>query len=291
LYFESGYGDVLGYCDDDYLVRGANVVTREEAYCQDIVCNLKTPELGERDLLHDEQTLFGWIHAVQGRSIARFLCAKRMTGIAWEDMSENGRHVFWRNNEIAGEAAVYQGFAFLGRLPQECEVAVLGRGNCARGATAALDRLGSRVTVYDRRSIGRFREELGNYTVIVNAVLWDVFSKERLVYRDDLKRMASGSMIIDISCDEGLEIETSRATTIAEPVYTIDGVLHYAVDNAASLFWKSASTQISGALSQYIDALVMEEQSPVVARATIIDKGKILDERIVQYQGLRPDGC
>jgi N5-(carboxyethyl)ornithine synthase len=284
LYFESGYGEILGYSDDEYIKMGANVVDWETLYQQDIICNPKAPEPEERMLFKEGQTLFGWIHAVQGRAITDFLIEKKMTAIAWEEMFENGRHVFWRNNELAGEAAVLHAFMYFGRPAYECDVAVLGRGNCARGAIRVLEKLGAKIMVYDKKTITHFRNELDKYDVIVNAVLWDVFRSDRLIYREELQRMKRGAMIIDISCDEGLEIETSRPTTIENPIYIVDGIIHYVVDHTASLFWKSASEAISREVKKYIDDLVEDKLNPVLEAAKIIERGKILDEKIVRFQ-------
>ncbi|MRB78888.1 N(5)-(carboxyethyl)ornithine synthase, partial [Bacillus thuringiensis] len=88
---------------------------------------------------------------------------------AWEDMFESGRHVFWRNNEIAGEAAVLHAYNLYGKLPYETKVAILGRGNIGRGAYKTLVALGADVVMYDRRTEVLFQEELGKYDVLVNA--------------------------------------------------------------------------------------------------------------------------
>jgi N5-(carboxyethyl)ornithine synthase len=254
-------------------------------YEQDIICNPKAPESEERKFFKEGQTLFGWVHAVQGREITNFLLEKKIIAIAWEEMFENGRHVFWRNNELAGEAGVLHAFLYYGRAPYECSVAVLGRGNTARGAIRVLEKMGCNVVVYDRKTTSFLRKELGVYDVIVNCVLWDVFRKDRLIYRKDFKNMKSGAMIIDISCNEGLEIETTHATTVERPIYHIDGVLHYAVDHTSTLLWKTASESISREIKKYVDDLVAENKNEVFDRATIIKNGKILDERISRFQG------
>ncbi len=291
LYFETGYGEVLGYTDDDYSAVGAHVVEREKVFEQDIICNPKSPEPHEYGLLKTGQTLFGWIHAVQGKEITDFLTENRMTAIAWEDMFEGGRHVFWRNNELAGEAAILHSFTLFGKCPAICKVAVLGRGNTARGATRILERLGCDVTVYDRVTTPLLRRELGLYDVVVNAVLWDVFRTDRILYLDDLAHMKSGSMIVDVSCNHGLELESTHPTTIEEPTYTANGVLHYAVDHTPSLVWKSATDSISTELRKYVDDLVEERHNPVLDGATIIRDGVILDSRITRFQQRHVEGC
>lgn len=284
LHFEKGYGEILGYLDEDYLKKGVNIVEREIAYGQDIICSLKTPEYGEKELFNEGQTLFGWIHAVQGKEITDFLIEKRMTAIAWEEMFENERHVFWRNNELSGEAGVHHALLYYGRVPYESRVAVLGRGNVARGAIRVLEKLGAKITVYDRKTVPLLRREIGNYDIIVNAVLWDVFRKDRLIYREDLRRMKKGSMIIDISCNNAMEIETSHATTIEKPVYTVDGIIHYVVDHVSTIFWKTATESISKEVKKYIDDLTEERENRVLKNSIIIKDGQILDERIINFQ-------
>ena len=109
------------------------------------------------------------------------------------------RHTFWRNNEIAGEAAVMHAYLLHGIFPYNTKVAVLGRGNSARGAVKTLNYMGADITVYDRRTEELFREELPKYDVVVNAILWDTSRKDHIIYKEDLKRMKRGAMIIDIS--------------------------------------------------------------------------------------------
>jgi N5-(carboxyethyl)ornithine synthase len=284
LFFESGYGEVLDIPDEEYRAAGGNVVSREESRACDIVCNPKTPEPEERPLYGRGQTLFGWIHAVQGREIVDFLLEHAMTAIAWEDMYENGRHLFWENNESAGEAAVLHAFTTWGREPGPYRAAVLGRGNCARGAFRTLSQLGMRVTVYDPETIGWLRPEIGRYDIIVNAVLWDVFRTDHLIYRKDLARMKPGALIIDISCDPHMGVETSQPTTIADPVYTVDGIMHYAVDHTPSLFFKTVSASLGAVVSRFIDDLVEGKKNSVLERATVIMSGRIIDERISRFQ-------
>lgn len=282
LVFEKGYGSVLGYSDDDYTRFGASVADRDTVCGCPIICNPKP--MVQDEYFRPGKTLFGWIHAVQGRAITDALVTHKMTAIAWEEMFENDRHCFWRNNEISGEAAVVHAFLSWGRLPYESRVAVVGRGNVARGAIRTLERFGCNVSVYDRKTSPLLRKEIDSYDVIVNAVLWDVFRKDHIVYEDDLEKMKPGSMIIDISCDPDMGIEGSHPTTIADPVYWHKGILHYAVDHTPTLFFKSASEAISKEVARFLDGLVNGNLDPVLENATIIRNGTILDERIIRFQ-------
>ena len=288
LYFEQGYGEQLGISDWEYEAVGAHICCREEAYSHPIVCNPKAPEPGDQDFYKGGQTFFGWIHAVQGRSIVDFFLSRNICGIAWEEMYENDRYIFWRNREISGEAAIIHALPFLDKLPDELKVAIIGRGNCARGAFKILSRLGAHVRFYDRVTVKHLREEIGEYDVVVNAVMWDVFRTDHLIYREDLTKMNRGSMIIDISCDEAMGIETSHPTTIENPIYVLDGVIHYAVDHTPAIFAKSATEALSTALYPFIDCLVEERPNPVLEKAVSIRNGVILDPRIIRFQNREP---
>jgi len=284
LYFEKGYGEILGYSDEDYHKMGVNIVNRERIFKQDIICNIHAPEPIEQTLFYKGKIFFGFIDAVQGRKITDFFLDMKMTAISWGKMVDNGRPVLWRNNEIAGEAGVFHAFSYYGRLPYECSVAVIGKGNAGSAAIKLLEKMGADVTIYDRETVLSLRNELGKYDIIVNTVLWDVFRKDRLIYRRDLKEMKKGAMIIDISSNKKLEIETSHPTTIDNPVYSVDGILHYVVDHTPTIFWKTATESISKEIIKYIDDLVEENENKVLKNATIIQDGKILDEKIIKFQ-------
>lgn len=283
LFFEKGYGEVLGIGDDEYAQFGCHIVSHEETLRQDIVCD---PKVGDADYLPDlrNQTIFGWVHATQNRDITDKLIDRGLTAYAWEKMFHKGRHVFWRNNELAGEAAVMHAFQCYGRMPYETKVAVIGRGNTARGAIKVLNMLGADVRQYDRHTEELLRDEIGQYDVIVNCILWHVMRKDHIIYRDELKRMKRNSMIIDVSCDRNGGIETSIPTTIADPTYTVDGVLHYVVDHTPALFHKTFTWNNSEVIWKYIDELQSGECGTVLSQALIIEQGEIVDSEIRKYQ-------
>jgi N5-(carboxyethyl)ornithine synthase len=284
LVFESNYGAPFGIPDSAYRTIGCRVAPRDEVYACAIICNPKAPEPAERPLFRGGQTLFGWVHAVQGRAMVDFLVERKMTAIAWEDMYERKRHTFWRNNEIAGEAAVLHAINFLGWLPSGLRAALIGLGNCGRGAFRILSQLGCRVDLFTRATSPLLREQIHEFDIIVNAVMWDVFDASRLIGVEDLRRMRRGSMIIDISCDERMEIESSHPTPIYDPVYELEGILHYAVDHTPAIYWRSATEAIGRAVAPFLDRLVTGSAGACLRRATIIRDGVILDPRILRFQ-------
>ena len=284
LYIESGYGSVLGYSDADYEARGCHITDFAGIMACDIICD---PKIGDEPFLSDlraGQTVFGWVHAVQHRDITDAIALNGATAYCWEDMFEDGRHTFWRNNEIAGEAAVVHAFQCWGKMAYDCKVALIGRGNVARGALKILDKMGAAVTVYDRRTEKKFQKELGDYDVLVNCILWDTSRTDHIVYKEDLKRMRPGSLIIDVSCDPNGGIETCKGTTIEDPVYVIDGITHYAVDHTPALFYKTVSESLSAETVKYLDQLIEDKPGEVLKECCIIKDGVILDRRIIAFQ-------
>lgn len=286
IFVEKGYGDVLGLSDDDYVNAGVHVATREEVLKKDIICD---PKIGDAEYLEvlNGQTIFGWIHAVQNRDITDKIIASKLSGFAWEDMYEDGRHSFWRNNEIAGEAAVFHAYMCHGIFPYNTKAAVLGRGNIARGAIKTLNYMGAEVVQYGRKQEVLFRKELDCYDVIINGILWDTTRKDHIIYREDLNRMKHNALIIDVSCDRNGGIETSIPTTIEDPIYVVDGVSHYVVDHTPTLFWKTTTESLSAEFVKYIDILIenRHNDSPVLTHCHNFDKGVILDNRIIEFQG------
>lgn len=145
--------------------------------------------------------------------------------------------------------------------------------------------MGADVTIYDRKTEKLFQKEMGDYDVIVNCVLWDTSRKDHIIYRNDLKRLKKGCLLIDVSCDRNGGIETSVPTTMNSPLYEIDGIVHYAVDHTPSIFYKTISKSLSNVVSNNIDYLIEDKWNDILRKALIIEKGKVLDQRINHFQG------
>ena len=283
IFVEMGYGLVMGNTDEEFISAGVNVAPRAEILTKDIICD---PKIGDAEYLSQlsNQTIFGWVHAVQNRDITDKIIDGKLTAYAWEDMFEDGRHLFWRNNEIAGEAAILHAYMCHGMFPYDSKVAVIGRGNSARGAIKTLNYMGAEVISYDRKTEKLLRKEIGEYDVIVNAVLWDTKRKDHIIYKEDLTRMKRNAMIVDISCDRNGGIETSIPTTIENPTYMVGGIRHYVVDHTPSIFHKTTSESIAQVVASVIDSLIEGEPESVLVDAKCIENGKILDERIKNFQ-------
>ncbi|MDR0884895.1 MAG: N(5)-(carboxyethyl)ornithine synthase [Clostridiales Family XIII bacterium] len=269
LYFEVGYGDVLGIDDKEYTDLGCHICSRKEALAQSILCE---PKIGESEIIHDlavGQDVFGWMHKVANGKNFKIANKQHNLQYAWENMREDNRHCFWRNNELAGEAAVVDAFMNVGKLPHGCNVAVLGRGSTAQGAVRILTGLGADVTIYSRTQEALFKKEFAQYDVIVNAIIWDGNRCDHIIHRSDLKSLKKHALIIDISCDENGAIETSVPTTMDNPIFKVDGITHYVVDHTPSILYHTSSEAISLEVSKYIDDLIESNENDVLCGSLV----------------------
>lgn len=287
IYIEQGYGNILNISDEEYWEAGAHICSKEKVLNSDIICDPKVGDATYLKQLKEGQAIFGWIHATQNCGIVDILIKNRLTAYAWEKMFEKGRHIFWFNNELAGEAAVIHAFQCAGRLPYGLRVAVIGNGNTARGATKVLNMLGASVVQYNRAQEELLHQELPEYDAIVNCVMWDVKRKDHIISRQDLSRMKKGAMVIDVSCDRNGGIETCIPTTIEHPVYYVDHVLHYAVDHTPSIFYKTFTYQNSKTIIPFLEELINDNIQQILSDSCIIKKGLIIDQDIIEYQDRR----
>ena len=294
LYFETGYGISIGRSDSEYEEAGAHIVTREEAQKCDIIPDVKLGDADYLESIGENKILFGWAHAVQGVDFTTSVLKHNHTVIAWEEINEDGRYIFYRNREVAGEAAIMHAFRYCGMMPYDTKVAILGNGQTAKGALRILHGLGADVDVYPRKFEKLFTKNMFKYDVLVNCVLWDTSRTDRIIYKDDLKKMKPGTLIIDVSCDPHLEIETSHPTTIDDPIYIVDGVIHYAVDNTPAMYPITVTKVLSEGIFKYIDILISKDYSEYPSNlkdATQIINGNIVDERIKEFRTRRNLFC
>lgn len=294
LFFEEGYGKSIGISDEEYRSVGCNVVSRAEALTCDVITDVKLGDAEYLDEITPNKILFGWAHAVQNIPFTTNILNNNHTVIAWEDIFENGRYIFYRNREVAGEAAIMHAYRYCGKMPYDTKVAILGNGQTAKGALRILHGLGAEVDVYNRKLEKLFRERMYDYDVLVNCVMWDTNRTDRIIYKDDLKKMKPGTLIIDVSCDPYLEIETSHPTSIDDPVYVVDGVIHYSVDNTPGMFPITITKVLSEGISRYIDSIIEDDINSYpdnLRAAVVIENGHIRDERIKTFRIVRNELC
>ncbi|HEV8502024.1 MAG TPA: alanine dehydrogenase [Casimicrobiaceae bacterium] len=265
---QRGAGAGMGAEDATYISAGARIVeTAEEVFSgSDMIVKVKEPQPAEWGRLREDQILFAYLHLAPDRAQACGLVESRCTAIAYETVTdERGRlPLLAPMSEVAGRLAVEAaGFALrrqcggrgllLGGVPgvAPARVLVLGGGVVGGNAARMAVGLGADVTVIDA-SIDRLRELDANFKgrirtryadhtsieeevlaadAVIGAVLVAGASAPKLVSRTLLARMKKGSVLVDVSIDQGGCFETSRPTTYDKPTYVVDGVVHYCVAN------------------------------------------------------------
>jgi alanine dehydrogenase len=238
-------------------------------------------------------------------------------------------HVFRANNELAGYCSVLHALTLEGRTGhygRRLSAAVIGFGNSARGAVTGLTAMGIQdVTVLTMRDItavaspipsvtlrrlercedshGRTRvqtgdgsavmataEFLSDYDMVVNCVLQDTDDPLMFVTDEELGLFTPGSLLVDVSCDEGMGFECAVPTTFSEPMFTAsNGVRYYGVDHSPSYLWNSATWEISSALIPFLRCVMngpgMWDDDETIHKAIEIRDGVVQNPKILSFQG------
>jgi len=248
----------------------------------------------------------------------------------WKPDGSFNLHVFHKNNELAGYCSVLHAMQLSGTTGDygpRLRAVVIGFGATARGAVTALAALGvhdvdilthrqvaavaspihsARILHFDcDDSAGRvshavtpggrvpLAEFLGQHDIIVNCVLQDTDAPLVFLSDDDVSALDPGTVVVDVSCDEGMGFSWARPTTFAEPTFVVGhNVLYYAVDHSPSYLWGSATWEISEALLPFLRT-VMEgpvawDKEPTVRQAIEIRDGVIQNDAILSFQGRAP---
>jgi N5-(carboxyethyl)ornithine synthase len=331
MVFEKSYGQDFGLSDDYFMGYGAAIAERDDLFKECDLAVLPKPMPEDLTKMEAGQVLFGWPHAVQQKAITQLAVDRRITVIAWEAMhywsaaGEKLMHVFYKNNELAGYAAVLHCLQLMGidgYYGPRRKVVILSHGSVSRGAIYGLHGRGfNNIHVFTQRqphqvadqnpdvyyghyyvsregilyvqdSEGQERpllDELASADVICNGILQDTNKPITFVRQDEIERLKPRSIIIDISCDEGMGFVFARPTSFADPVFAVgDNITYYSVDHTPTYLWGAASREISKALLPYL-GLVAEGESgwdtnPTIKRAIDIRKGVILNRNILAFQ-------
>jgi alanine dehydrogenase len=328
--FERGYGEPFGVADADLAAGSAGLAGRDDLFARGDVLILAKPELADFQQMRPGSVLWGWAHCVQDPARTQIAIDRRLTLITWESMNTwtaDGRwasHVFARNNEIAGYAAVLHatGLAgFDGHYGPPRRVFVTHFGSVSRGAVRALRGLGfADVTVLTREppeaaadpspavtyrqmtadADGRVRvvdpgggahpliDDLAEADVIVNGILQDTDRPLMFVRAGEQGRLKAGCLIVDVSCDAGVGFPFARPTTFGRPMLQFGPVSYYAVDHTPSYLWRSATWEISTALLAFLPAVLAGpdgwEADETIRRAIEIRDGRVLNPKILSFQ-------
>ena len=289
---ETRAGVGAGFSDDDYRAVGARIVdTAAEIFATaEMVVKVKEPQPGERKQLRKGQVLFTYLHLAPDPEQTHDLLASGVTGIAYETVTDRtgGLPLLAPMSEVAGRLAPQVGAwalqkanggrgVLLGGVPgvAPAKVAVIGGGVVGTHAAKIAAGMGADVTVFDR-SIPRLRylddvfggtfknayssaaniaEAITQADMVIGAVLIPGAAAPKLVSRAQLKTMKPGSVLVDVAIDQGGCFETSHATTHQDPIYEVDGVIHYCVANMPGAVARTSTQALGNATLPFLMAL------------------------------------
>lgn len=263
---EAGAGEGSGLMDEEYKAAGGKLVSAADAWGADMVIKVKEPLESEFKYLRNDLLLFTYLHLAAAESLTHALLESGTTGIAYETVESRDHTLplLTPMSEVAGRMATQVGAHFLektqggrgillGGVPgvYPAEVLVIGGGIVGTNAARMAMGMGARVTILDRSHQrlqylddvfqGRIttmmstepniRQMVSRADLVIGAVLLPGAKAPKLITRDMLPLMTPGSVIVDVAVDQGGCVETIKATTHDNPVYTVDGVVHYGVAN------------------------------------------------------------
>lgn len=289
---EAGAGVGAGYPDADYVAAGARIAsTAEEVFAEaELIVKVKEPQPVERRRLRAGQVLFTYLHLAPDPEQTRDLLASGVTAIAYETVTDaaGGLPLLAPMSEVAGRLAPQVGAwtlqksnggrgVLLGGVPGVAagRVVVIGGGVVGTHAARVAAGMGAHVTVLDRSlarlrhldetfgalfrtrfaSAGNIAELVAEADLVIGAVLVPGAAAPKLVTRAQLATMRPGAAIVDVAIDQGGCFETSRPTTHDDPIYEVDGILHYCVANMPGAVARTSTQALGNATMPFMLAL------------------------------------
>ncbi|MBN2870498.1 MAG: alanine dehydrogenase [Campylobacterales bacterium] len=285
---ESGAGAGSGFDDHSYLNVGAVIIeSAEDVYSQaEMIIKVKEPIDIEYPRLKEGQILFTYLHLAADKRLTEVLCEKKITGLAYETLRIGHRlPLLEPMSEIAGRMATLFGAVHLGRYNggsgqllggavgvEPGRVVVLGAGVAGKSAADAAAGLGAEVIMLDINTerlhylrdimsprvtlLHSTHEEILNNIkeadLIIGTVLVAGAKAPKLITRDMLGRIKKGSVLVDVSIDQGGCFETSRPTTHSHPTFEVDGIVHYCVANMPGMYPRTSTIALTNATLPYV---------------------------------------
>jgi alanine dehydrogenase len=320
---QAGAGQASSLPDEEYAQAGARIVaTAAEVWSQsDLVIKVKEPQASEYGFLRPGLILFTYLHLAPLPELTDKLLAARVNAVAYETIREadHSLPLLTPMSEVAGRMAVQVGAQYLeapmggrgillGGVPgvAPANVVILGGGVVGHNAAKMAVGLGAHVTIIDRnlerlRTLDdiyssaivtlasndyTIRESLRHADLVVGAVLIPGASAPKLVRRDMIPLMKKGSVIVDVAIDQGGCVETAHATTHTDPIYFVDGVLHYCVSNMPAAVPHTSTFALNNATFPYLLELANRGLEGAVRHSNAIREGVNTYQGHVVYQAV-----
>ena len=323
---ETNAGSGIDFTDQDYIEAGARIVgTPQEVFAAaDMIVKVKEPQLHEIAWLEPRHVLFTYLHLAADKPQAEALMKSGATCIAYETVTDarGGLPLLRPMSEVAGRMSVQVGAHYLekeqggrgillGGVPGVApgRIAILGGG--VSGVNAAQMAVGMRadVTIYDISTArlaeldqlfeGRVKTAFSSKAAIaaaisrahlvIGAVLIPGAAAPKLVTRDMLKLMKRGSVLVDIAIDQGGCFETSHATTHQDPVYEVDGVIHYCVANMPGAVARTSTFALNNATLPFVLKLAQAGADAAMAADPHLKNGLNVAGGYITYKAVADD--
>jgi len=327
---EKGAGSGSGFEDKAYVAAGAEIVrTAKEIYDRsDMVMHVKEPMPSEYKLIRKDQIVFTYFHLAANEALTKAMIETKSIAIAYETIqkADGSLPLLIPMSEVAGRMAIQEAAKYLemeyggegvllGGVPgvEPATVLVIGAGTVGTHAAKMACGLGARVYVVDSclsrlrylsdvmpkncflliSSPETIRRLLREADAVIGSVLIPGAKAPKLVTRDMLKLMKKGSVLVDVAIDQGGCFETSRATTHKEPIYTIDGIIHYCVGNMPGAVAKTSTLALTNATLPYAVEIANKgwkramKENPEIKKGANVIKGQVTFQGVADAFGLK----
>lgn len=318
VYVQHTAGNGSGFSDNEYQAAGAAILpTINEIYdIADMIVKVKEPIEPEYPLIKENQLIFTYFHFASDRRLTEAMIASKAVCLAYETVELNDKSLplLIPMSEVAGRMSIQEGARFLekpqqgkgillGGVPgvKPAKVLILGAGTVGTNAALMAAGLGADVTITDINlyrlryldeimpknvktlysSRHNIEQELPSTDLVIGSVLIPGDKAPHLITKDMLKLMQPGTVLVDVAIDQGGCFETSHPTSHSEPVYIVDGIVHYAVANIPGAVPYTSTMALTNATMPYTIALADKgwekacRDDSALARGLNIINGKI----------------
>lgn len=325
---EANAGVGIGASDNDYVEAGAEVAADAATVFDgsDLIVKVKEPQAVERAMLREHHTLFTYLHLAPDADQTKDLVDSGATCIAYETVTDDkgGLPLLAPMSKVAGRMSIQAAANFLqqpnggsgkliGGVPgvAPASIVIIGGGVVGQHAAEMAIGLGGNVTILDRSNEvldqcearwgasvttlystqSVLEDAVASADVVVGAVLVKGDTAPKLVTAEMVRGMQAGSVLVDVAIDQGGAFETSHATTHQDPVYVVDGVVHYAVANMPGAVPRTSTYALNNATLPFTVALA--ELGPKAAMLAMphlrnglnVSAGKITEPNVAEALG------
>ena len=326
---QKGAGNGSGFADEEYSAAGAKILPDADAVYNEaeMIVKVKEPVGPDLQRMKDGQLLFTYLHLAPVPDLTATLMQKKITGVAYETITDERKRtlpLLTPMSEVAGRMSVHVGAYYLhkpnsgrgvllggvpGTLP--ADVIIIGGGVVGTNAAKMAVGLGARVTILDL-SLDRLRqlddifrgeiqtlassrahieEAVRRADLLIGGVLIPGAAAPKLVTREMIGAMKKGAVIVDVAIDQGGCVETAHPTTHSDPVYEVDGVVHYCVANMPGAVPRTSTIALTNATLPYTRMLANRgfdkavRENAGLAEGVNVYKGEITYEAVATSQG------